>query len=74
MPKVFDSAEMQSSVQQVLTESYRVEGVESVTCPSGQQVVVDSRFDCSVIVAGETKHVTITVKSVDGKYEVGQLS
>ncbi|WP_146240018.1 DUF4333 domain-containing protein [Prauserella flavalba] len=69
--KVFDAEAMQASVQQILTQSYRVEGVERVTCPPDQPVEVGLTFDCTAVIAGEPKRVQITVKSEDDEYEVG---
>ncbi|MBK1782962.1 DUF4333 domain-containing protein [Prauserella cavernicola] len=69
--KVFDPGAMQASVQRILTESYRVEGLEGVTCPPDQPVEVGLTFDCTVQIAGEQKRVRITVKSEDDEYEVG---
>ncbi|MFF5987395.1 DUF4333 domain-containing protein [Prauserella flavalba] len=71
--KVFDNQTMQNDIQRVLTDSYGVENVESVSCPSDQPVEVDSTFQCDVTVGGEQQAVTIKVKSEDGHYEVGAL-
>ncbi|PXY30478.1 hypothetical protein BAY59_13505 [Prauserella coralliicola] len=69
--KVFDAEAMQMSVQQILTQSYRVEGVERVTCPPDQPVEVGLKFDCTAVIAGEPKRVQITVKNENDEYEVG---
>lgn len=68
---VFDSDEMESGVQGVLTEQYQIGGVEDVTCPGGQNVEVDNSFECTAVIGGEEHSVPITVTSEDGNYEVG---
>ena len=68
----FDESAVNRDVQGVLTDNYQIEGVESVDCPSGQEVAVDSSFDCKVTIGGKEQTVTLTVKSDDGRYEVSQ--
>ncbi|GAA2807039.1 DUF4333 domain-containing protein [Saccharopolyspora taberi] len=68
---VFDAASVEQGVQQTLEGSYRLGAVESVTCPSGQAVRAQTRFDCQVSVNGAEKTVTVTVKNDKGVYEVG---
>lgn len=72
-PTVFDNQRMQQDIQKVLTDSYAIEGVENVTCPADQEVEPGSQFQCEVTVNGQPQSVTITVKTDDGHYEVGQL-
>ena len=67
----FDAGAVQQGVQQILTDSYDIPGVESVTCPSGQAVEPGATFDCEATVEGSTLTVTVTVKDDDGTYEVG---
>lgn len=68
---VFDASSVEKGVEQTLKGSYRLSGVGPVVCPSGQPVEVGSHFDCQVRIGGETKTVTVTVKTDEGVYEVG---
>jgi len=68
----FDESAVNRDVQGVLTDNYKIEGVESVNCPAGQEVAVNSSFDCDVTIGGKQQKVTLTVKSEDGHYEVSQ--
>lgn len=68
---VFDASSVEKGVQQTLEGSYRLGKVESVSCPSGQAVRPQVRFDCQVTVNGAEKTVTVTVKNDKGTYEVG---
>lgn len=70
--KVLDPSAVADGVHQVLRDSYRVDGVGSVSCPAEQPVQVGTRFDCRAVVGGEEKSVTVTVTDSDGRYEVGQ--
>lgn len=69
-----DNKAVQTGVQKVLKDSYGIEDVQDVSCPSGQKVEVDQTFDCSLKVGGENKKVTIKVTKDDGTYEVGRPS
>ncbi|EHR51087.1 hypothetical protein SacmaDRAFT_2848 [Saccharomonospora marina XMU15] len=71
LPRVFDPHVMRDSVLRILTDSYGIEGVESVTCPPDQPVEVGLTFECTAVVDGDTQPVPITVKNEDGEYEVG---
>ncbi|WP_051162428.1 DUF4333 domain-containing protein [Nocardia brevicatena] len=69
-----DQNALQSGVQKVLSESYGIEDISDVTCPSGQQVQVDATFTCELKVGGEAKTVNIKITKDDGTYEVGRPS
>lgn len=69
-----DQNALQSGVQKVLSESYGIEDISDVTCPSGQQVQVDATFTCELKVGGEAKTVNIKITKNDGTYEVGRPS
>ncbi|MEU9685568.1 DUF4333 domain-containing protein [Amycolatopsis japonica] len=69
--RVFDPRTMQADVRKILTETYQVNEVGDVLCPSNQKVEDGSTFTCTVQVGGEGKTVTITVTGEDGRYEVG---
>lgn len=62
---------MQADVRKILTETYRLNEVGDVLCPSNQTVKDRSTFTCTVQVGGQGKTVTITVTGDDGRYEVG---
>ncbi|WP_433655434.1 DUF4333 domain-containing protein [Nocardia sp. CA-128927] len=67
-----DQSAVQDGVKKVLTDSYGIQDVSDVSCPSGQEVKVDATFDCSLKVSGEGKKVTIKITKDDGTYEVGR--
>ncbi|MBF6301818.1 DUF4333 domain-containing protein [Nocardia amamiensis] len=69
-----DQAAVQDGVKKVLSDSYGIQDVSDVTCPSGQEVKVDATFVCDVKVSGEAKKVTIKITKDDGTYEVGRPS
>ncbi|MFD2395845.1 DUF4333 domain-containing protein [Prauserella oleivorans] len=71
VPRVFDARTMQASVARILTQSYRVEGVEAVSCPPRQPVEAGLTFDCTAVIAGEAQRVPITVLGRNDEYEVG---
>lgn len=69
-----DNKAVQTGVQKVLKDSYGIEDVQDVSCPSGKKVEVDATFDCTLKVGGESKKVTIKITKDDGTYEVGRPS
>ncbi|SDM20769.1 DUF4333 domain-containing protein [Allokutzneria albata] len=69
--KVFDNTAMQNDVKKMLTERYGQTKTESVTCPSGQKVAVNASFECKAKIDGKDKVIPITVKTAEGRYEVG---
>ncbi|WP_067685749.1 DUF4333 domain-containing protein [Nocardia jejuensis] len=69
-----DDKSVATGVQKVLKDSYGIEDVQDVSCPSGQKVEVDKTFDCTLKVGGEAKKVTIKITKDDGTYEVGRPS
>ncbi|WP_405495867.1 DUF4333 domain-containing protein [Nocardia sp. NBC_00511] len=69
-----DNSAVQSGVQKVLKDSYGIDDVQNVSCPSGQKVQVDKTFDCTLKVGGDAKKVTIKITKDDGTYEVGRPS
>ncbi|GAB3349753.1 DUF4333 domain-containing protein [Amycolatopsis echigonensis] len=68
--RVFDSRAMASAVTRLLTTDYKLAHVGAVSCPDRQPVADGSRFQCTVDIAGTTKHVPITVTGADGNYRV----
>jgi hypothetical protein len=69
---VFDPGGVQLGVQQVLRDSYHVDGVESVTCPPGEPVQPAVTFACKVRVGDRTQTVPIAVQDANGTYHVGR--
>ncbi|WP_454196548.1 DUF4333 domain-containing protein [Nocardia sp. Marseille-Q1738] len=69
-----DQAAVQDGVKKVLSDSYGIQDVSDVSCPSGQEVKVDATFVCDVKVSGEAKKVSIKITKDDGTYEVGRPS
>ncbi|WP_116051821.1 DUF4333 domain-containing protein [Amycolatopsis palatopharyngis] len=69
--KTFDSERMQTDVQRVLVENYQIEGVESVSCPSGQKIEQGVTFTCEATIGGQPKQIPITVTGRGNEYEVG---
>ncbi|BAW06955.1 membrane protein [Nocardia seriolae] len=69
-----DNKAVQTGVQKVLKDSYGIDDVQDVSCPSGEKVQVDKTFDCTLKVGGESKKVTIKITKDDGTYEVGRPS
>lgn len=67
---VFDEVAMVDGVRDLLTRSYGVSGVEEVRCPPDQAVKVGHRFQCVVVIDGEERSVTITVRTETGEFEV----
>ncbi|MEU6562817.1 DUF4333 domain-containing protein [Nocardia nova] len=67
-----DNKAVQDGVQKVLKDSYGIDDVEGVSCPSGQKVEVGATFDCTLKVGGEAKKVTVKITKDDGTYEVGR--
>ena len=59
-------------MQKVLKDSYGIDDVQEVSCPSGQKVEVGAGFDCDLKVGGEQKKVTVKITKDDGTYEVGR--
>ncbi|MGV9673711.1 DUF4333 domain-containing protein [Nocardia sp. NPDC003482] len=69
-----DNKAVQDGVQKVLKDSYGIDDVQDVNCPSGQKVEVGKTFDCTLKVGGEAKKVTVKITKDDGTYEVGRPS
>jgi hypothetical protein len=73
--KVFDQSALQGEegVKKILVNDYKVENIESVTCPADQEVKQGNKFECKVKTGGEDPKeltVQITVTSDDGQYQV----
>lgn len=68
----FDQVAVQDGVKKILTEDYKIENVGEVSCPAGQEVEPGATFTCSASIDGQPRQVTITVKTDEGEYEVGQ--
>jgi hypothetical protein len=73
--KVFDQAALQGDegVKKILVDDYRLENIESVSCPADQEVKQGNKFECTVKQGGDDPKdltVQITVTSDDGQYQV----
>ncbi|MDT7804193.1 MAG: hypothetical protein QOI78_7626 [Actinomycetota bacterium] len=68
--RVLDPAAVGDGVRKILLDSFRITGVEGVTCPAGQPVVIGRVFACTARIGGTAKRVPITVLGVDGRYRV----
>jgi hypothetical protein len=73
--KVFDQSALQGDegVKKILVNDYKVENIESVSCPADQEVKQGNTFECKVKTGGEDPKdmtVKITVTSDDGQYQV----
>ncbi|MEV4050616.1 DUF4333 domain-containing protein [Amycolatopsis sp. NPDC049688] len=68
--QVFNNTQMQTDVQKLLTETYKIDGVTGVTCPAEQKVEDGAKFECTATIAGKPQQVPITVKGDGGNYEV----
>ncbi|MEU4671413.1 DUF4333 domain-containing protein [Amycolatopsis sp. NPDC023774] len=68
--RVFDAKAMDAAVTKILADTYRIDGVGEVSCPDRQAVTDGSTFQCVVDIAGEEKHVPITVTGTAGDYRV----
>jgi flagellar basal body-associated protein FliL len=74
--KVFDQNALQgdSGVKKILVDDYKLENIESVSCPADQEVKVGNKFTCTVKVGGDdpkdfTVQITVTSED-DGQYQV----
>lgn len=70
--KTFDSSAMETGIEGILIDQYRIAGVTGVSCPGGQKVEVGNTFDCTATIGSEQKSIPIKVTSEDGNYEVGK--
>src|SRR6266496_3646797 len=64
--QVFNNTQMQTDVQKLLTETYKIEGVTAVSCPADQKVADGTKFDCTATIGGKQQKVPITVKGDGG--------
>jgi hypothetical protein len=68
--QVFNNTQMQTDVQKLLTETYQIQNVTAVSCPSGKEVKDGEKFSCTATIDGKPQDVPITVKGDTGNYEV----
>jgi hypothetical protein len=74
--KVFDQAALQGDdgVKKILVDDYKVDNIESVSCPADQEVKQGNKFQCTVKVGGDEPKelkVTITVTNEESaEYQV----
>lgn len=70
--ETFASGDMEAGVKTLLTEQYKIQGVQSVSCPSGKTVTDGNTFQCTVTIEGKQQKVNITVTGTEGKYTVSK--
>ncbi|MDT8912713.1 DUF4333 domain-containing protein [Amycolatopsis sp. PS_44_ISF1] len=68
--RFFDAKAMSAGVSKVLTDDFALRGFGDVICPDRQAVTDGNQFQCTVDVAGERRHVPITVTGAEGRYRV----
>jgi hypothetical protein len=68
--QVFNNTQMQTDVQKLLSDTYKIDGVTGVTCPAEQKVEDGAKFECTATIAGKPQQIPITVKGDGGNYEV----
>lgn len=67
---VLDTGAVQAGVRQIVRDSYGMERVESVSCPSGQPVRPGHSFTCEFVSGGENERVRVVVQDEEGTYAV----
>jgi hypothetical protein len=70
--KVFDTAAVQTGVQKILTDSYGVKDVTTVTCGQNITVTAGNTFTCDATIAGKPARIPVKITSNAGDYEVGR--
>lgn len=68
---VLDQAVLQQGVKQILNDAYK-DNASDVSCPAAEPVTVGNTFDCTATIANQTVRVPVTVKDINGAYEVGE--
>ncbi|HKS49396.1 MAG TPA: DUF4333 domain-containing protein [Amycolatopsis sp.] len=66
-----DQRSIQDGVVKVLREDFGESDVRNVQCPSRQPVKTGITFECSALVGGQPKKVTIRVLNEQAQFEVG---
>jgi hypothetical protein len=70
----YDGAQLAQGITTILTQvppaGYGLSGVSDVVCPAEVPVKAGTEFQCSLLVEGAPKAVTIQVQSDDGLYQV----
>jgi uncharacterized protein DUF4333 len=68
--RVFDDGALEKGVRSALERGYDLTGIDQVRCPADQEVRKGRQFDCAVLISGENRTVTVTVRDESGEYEV----
>jgi hypothetical protein len=68
---VLDQNSVQNGVQQVLRGDFGEGDVRNVSCPKNEPVKTGTTFECSAVVAGQPKKVTVRVLNEQPQFEVG---
>ncbi|MEV6769208.1 DUF4333 domain-containing protein [Nocardia sp. NPDC051030] len=69
---VLNPTAVERGITQILIDSYGIQNVSNVRCPSPMEVVPGATYTCALEISGEAKTVTIKVTDLDGTYEVGR--
>ncbi|WP_169812521.1 DUF4333 domain-containing protein [Nocardia acidivorans] len=69
-----DSAAVEASIGTMLRSSYGITDVENVHCPVSMPARAGAIYDCSLVVGGENKDVSVRVTTRTGSYEVSRPS
>ncbi|WP_232668684.1 DUF4333 domain-containing protein [Pseudonocardia sp. TRM90224] len=69
--RVFDQAALQTGVQQVLSNDYKVTAT-AVSCGASVKVEAGTKFECKATVDGQELTVPVMITTNAGNYEVGR--
>jgi uncharacterized protein DUF4333 len=70
-PDTLDQQSIEDGVTTVLHEDFGEADVRDAQCPADEPIKTDTTFECSVVVAGQPKKVTIRVLNEQAQFEVG---
>lgn len=66
-----DQRSTQEGVTKVLTDSYGEHDIKDTQCPAGEEITAGKTFDCTVVLAGQAKKVTIRILNDTPEFVVG---
>ncbi|MDN5757727.1 MAG: DUF4333 domain-containing protein [Tomitella sp.] len=69
---VLDTQAAETSIGNVLSDDFRIDGVGQVSCPDHIDVESGSSFVCNAVIAGQATSVTSTFTDDSGTYLVAQ--
>ncbi|MET8854273.1 DUF4333 domain-containing protein [Amycolatopsis sp. NPDC004625] len=68
---VLDQQSLQDGVVKVLNENFGEPDVKNARCPANEAAQNGTTFDCTVVIGGQPKKVTVRVLNDRPEYEVG---